>query len=96
MTDFKFKGIIKRKDLEAWAKYQGRPTANLGAYLVESGIRKAKEKRISHKYNLTKTFWLATTLESAGYYYLADCTTDTQIDFGQLILKNYVRPRHFS
>lgn len=48
MTDFKFKGIIKRKDLEAWAKYQGRPTANLGAYLVESEIRKAKEKGEFH------------------------------------------------
>lgn len=32
------------KDLEAWAEYQCRPTANLGAYLVESAIRKAKEK----------------------------------------------------
>lgn len=31
-------------DLEAWAEYQGRPTANLAAYLVESAIREAKEK----------------------------------------------------
>lgn len=32
------------EDLEAWAEYQGRPTANLAAYLVESAIREAKEK----------------------------------------------------
>ena len=32
------------EELEAWAEYQGRPTANLAAYLVESAIRKAKEK----------------------------------------------------
>ncbi|MGB7441808.1 MAG: hypothetical protein WA919_12125 [Coleofasciculaceae cyanobacterium] len=30
------------EELEAWAEYQGRPTANLGAYLIESGIRQAK------------------------------------------------------
>jgi hypothetical protein len=30
--------------LEAWAEYQGRPVANLAAYLVESSIREAKEK----------------------------------------------------
>lgn len=29
-------------DLEAWAKYQGRPTANLATYLIELGIREAK------------------------------------------------------
>ena len=29
-------------DLEAWAKYQGRPTANLAAFLIEIGIRQAK------------------------------------------------------
>ena len=31
-------------NLEAWAEYQGRPVANLAAYLVESSIREAKEK----------------------------------------------------
>ena len=30
-------------NLEAWAEYQGRPVANLAAYLVESSIREAKE-----------------------------------------------------
>lgn len=29
-------------DLEAWAAYQGRPTANLAAFLIELGIRQAK------------------------------------------------------
>ncbi|MGB3758818.1 MAG: hypothetical protein WBA07_20960 [Rivularia sp. (in: cyanobacteria)] len=32
------------EELEAWAEYQGRPTANLAAYLVESAIREAKDK----------------------------------------------------
>lgn len=36
------------EDLEAWAEYQGRPTANLAAYLVESAIREAKEKGEFH------------------------------------------------
>lgn len=31
-------------DLEAWADYQGRPTANLAAYLIEMGIREAKKQ----------------------------------------------------
>jgi hypothetical protein len=31
-------------ELEAWAEWQGRPTANLAAYLVEAAIREAKEK----------------------------------------------------
>ena len=31
-------------ELEAWAEYQGRPVANLAAYLVESSIREAKVK----------------------------------------------------
>ena len=31
------------EDLERWASLQGRPPANLGAFLVESAIRKAKE-----------------------------------------------------
>ncbi len=31
-------------DLEAWAENQGRPVANLAAYLVEAGVREAKEK----------------------------------------------------
>ena len=30
------------EDLEGWAEYQGRPTANLAAYLIELGIREAK------------------------------------------------------
>lgn len=29
-------------DLEQWAEYQGRPTANLASYLIELGIREAK------------------------------------------------------
>lgn len=33
------------EDLEGWAEYQGRPTANLAAYLIELGIREAKERR---------------------------------------------------
>jgi hypothetical protein len=32
------------EELEAWAEYQGRPVANLAAYLVESSIREAKDK----------------------------------------------------
>jgi hypothetical protein len=32
------------EELEGWAEYQGRPVANLAAYLVESSIREAKEK----------------------------------------------------
>jgi len=35
---------IVYEDLEAWAEFQGRPTANLAAYLVEASIREAKEK----------------------------------------------------
>ena len=30
-------------DLERWASLQGRPPANLGAFLVESAIRRARE-----------------------------------------------------
>ncbi len=30
------------EELENWAEYQGRPTANLAAYLIEAGIRQAK------------------------------------------------------
>jgi hypothetical protein len=30
-------------DLESWAEYQGRPTANLAAFLIELGIRQAKQ-----------------------------------------------------
>lgn len=33
-----------QEDLEGWANYQGRPTANLAAYLIELGIREAKER----------------------------------------------------
>lgn len=33
-----------QEDLEGWADYQGRPTANLAAYLIELGIREAKAK----------------------------------------------------
>lgn len=32
------------KDLEEWADKQGRPTANLAAFLVEMAITQAKEK----------------------------------------------------
>lgn len=31
-------------ELQAWADYQGRPTANLAAYLIELGIREAKDR----------------------------------------------------
>jgi hypothetical protein len=31
-------------DLEQWADEQGRPTANLATFLVELGLRQAKEK----------------------------------------------------
>jgi hypothetical protein len=30
--------------LEDWAQQQGRPTANLGSFLIELGIRQAQEK----------------------------------------------------
>ena len=33
------------EDLERWAAKQGRPTANLAAYLVENGVQQAKERR---------------------------------------------------
>jgi predicted DNA-binding protein len=32
------------EELEEWADQQGRPTANLASFLVELGIRQAKEK----------------------------------------------------
>lgn len=31
--------------LEEWADEQGRPTANLAAYLIESGLRAAIDKK---------------------------------------------------
>ena len=31
------------EELEDWADQQGRPTANLASFLVELGIRQAKE-----------------------------------------------------
>ncbi|WP_082803638.1 ribbon-helix-helix domain-containing protein [Anabaena sp. 4-3] len=31
-------------ELEDWADQQGRPTANLASFLVETGVRQAKEK----------------------------------------------------
>lgn len=31
-------------ELEGWADWQGRPTANLAAYLIELGIREAKKQ----------------------------------------------------
>jgi CopG-like RHH_1 or ribbon-helix-helix domain, RHH_5 len=31
------------EELEDWAEQQGRPTANLAAFLVEASIRAAKE-----------------------------------------------------
>ncbi|MGF1524860.1 MAG: hypothetical protein ACFBSF_21250 [Leptolyngbyaceae cyanobacterium] len=30
------------QDLEKWAESQGRPVANLGAFLIETAIRQAK------------------------------------------------------
>ena len=35
---------IIASELEGWAAYQGRPTANLAAYLIELGIREAKSR----------------------------------------------------
>ena len=32
------------EELELWADQQGRPTANLAAFLVETALREAKEK----------------------------------------------------
>lgn len=32
------------QDLERWADAQGRPVANLGAFLVETAVREAKER----------------------------------------------------
>jgi hypothetical protein len=32
------------QDLERWAESQGRPVANLGAFLVETAVRLAKER----------------------------------------------------
>lgn len=32
------------KNLEDWSDQQGRPTANLAAFLVETAVRQAKEK----------------------------------------------------
>jgi CopG-like RHH_1 or ribbon-helix-helix domain, RHH_5 len=31
------------EELEAWADQQGRPTANLAAFIVESAVKQAKE-----------------------------------------------------
>lgn len=33
-------------DLESWAEFQGRPTANLAAFLIEMSIKEAKDKGI--------------------------------------------------
>lgn len=35
-------------ELEDWAQQQGRPVANLATFLVELGIREAKEKGDYH------------------------------------------------
>ncbi len=35
-------------DLELWAEFQGRPTANLAAFLIEMSIKEAKDKGIFH------------------------------------------------
>ncbi len=35
---------IVASELESWADFQGRPTANLTAYLIELGIREAKSR----------------------------------------------------
>lgn len=32
------------EELEQWADQQGRPTANLAAFLVETALREAKER----------------------------------------------------
>lgn len=32
------------RDLERWAVKQGRPVANLGAFLVETAVNEAKER----------------------------------------------------
>lgn len=32
------------EELEYWAETQGRPTANLAAFLIESSIKEAKER----------------------------------------------------
>jgi hypothetical protein len=32
------------EELEDWAEQQGRPTANLAAFLIELGVKQAKEK----------------------------------------------------
>ena len=32
------------EDLERWAVKQGRPMANLAAYLVENGVQQARER----------------------------------------------------
>jgi hypothetical protein len=32
------------QDLERWADSQGRPVANLGAFLVETAVNQAKER----------------------------------------------------
>jgi hypothetical protein len=49
-----------QEDLEGWASYQGRPTANLAAYLIELGIREAKER------GEFKTAQSSSTTESKG------------------------------
>ena len=42
-NDYKDARSVKEEAwLEAWAQYQGRPTANLAAFLIETGIRQAK------------------------------------------------------
>lgn len=35
---------LLHEELEGWAEYQGRPTANLAAYLIELGVREAKNR----------------------------------------------------
>lgn len=37
------------EDLEWWAESEGRPTANLAAFLIEVAIRQAKEGGKFHK-----------------------------------------------
>ncbi|HEY9879612.1 MAG TPA: hypothetical protein V6D29_14235 [Leptolyngbyaceae cyanobacterium] len=32
------------QDLERWAESQGRPVANLGAFIVETAVREAKDR----------------------------------------------------
>ena len=53
-------------ELEAWAEFQGRPTANLAAYLVESAIREAKERGEFKTLKQTETPAPSTSAKGTG------------------------------